>query len=40
MAGDTLANYNSSCEEKRQKVRRKRAGNTFVWDTLGKGAEN
>jgi hypothetical protein len=39
MAGDTLANYNSSAKKKDKKLEIKKGGNTFVWDTRGKGAE-
>ena len=39
MAGDTLANYNSSAKKKEKKLEVKKGGNTFVWDTRGKGAE-
>ncbi len=39
MAGDTLANYNSSAKKKDKKLEVKKDGNTFVWDTRGKGAE-
>tara|TARA_R110000765_G_scaffold27827_2_gene67359 strand:- start:3199 stop:6342 length:3144 start_codon:yes stop_codon:yes gene_type:complete len=39
MAGDTLANYNSSAKKKDKKLAIKKGGNTFVWDTRGKGAE-
>ncbi|WP_339840519.1 glycosyl hydrolase [uncultured Maribacter sp.] len=39
MAGDTLANYNSSAKKKDKKLKVKKGGNTFVWDTRGKGAE-
>ena len=39
MAGDTLANYNSSAKKKDKKLEVKKGGNTFVWDTRGKGAE-
>ena len=39
MEGDTLANYNSSATKKDKKLVVKKGGNTFVWDTRGKGAE-
>lgn len=39
MAGDTLANYSNSAKEKDKKLEVKKGGNTFVWDTRGKGAE-
>lgn len=39
IAGDTLANYNSSAKKKEKKLEVKKGGNTFVWDTRGKGAE-
>ena len=39
LAGDTLANYNSSAKKKDKKLEVKKGGNTFVWDTRGKGAE-
>lgn len=37
-AGDTLATY-SNTEEKKNKLEVKKGGNTFVWDTRGKGAK-
>lgn len=39
MAGDTLATYNNYTKEKDQKLEVKKGGNTFVWDTRGKGAK-
>ncbi|TDT46506.1 photosystem II stability/assembly factor-like uncharacterized protein [Maribacter spongiicola] len=39
MAGDTLANYSSAAKKKDKKLEVKKGGNTFVWDTRGKGAE-
>ncbi|WP_289644186.1 WD40/YVTN/BNR-like repeat-containing protein [Maribacter aestuarii] len=39
MAGDTLANYSNSAKKKDKKLEVKKGGNTFVWDTRGKGAE-
>ncbi|MET7028899.1 VPS10 domain-containing protein [Sediminicola luteus] len=39
MAGDTLKSYNTSAKEKDKKLTVKKGGNTFVWDTQGKGAE-
>lgn len=39
MAGDTLANYSNTAKEKNKKLEVKKGGNTFVWDTRGKGAE-
>ncbi|AZQ59566.1 glycosyl hydrolase [Maribacter sp. MJ134] len=39
MAGDTLANYSNTTKEKNKKLELKKGGNTFVWDTRGKGAE-
>ncbi|ALM08343.1 glycosyl hydrolase [Sediminicola sp. YIK13] len=39
MAGDTLKSYNTSAKEKDNKLTVKKGGNTFVWDTQGKGAE-
>ena len=38
-AGDTLASYNNTAKEKDKKLRVKKGGNTFVWDTRGKGAK-
>ncbi|MDO6470902.1 glycosyl hydrolase [Maribacter sp. 1_MG-2023] len=39
IAGDTLANYSTSAKKKDKKLEVKKGGNTFVWDTRGKGAE-
>ncbi|RRQ49888.1 glycosyl hydrolase [Maribacter algicola] len=39
IAGDTLATYNNFTKEKDQKIEVKKGGNTFVWDTRGKGAK-
>ncbi|WP_396636074.1 WD40/YVTN/BNR-like repeat-containing protein [Maribacter sp. R77961] len=39
MSGDTLANYSNSAKEKSKKLNVKQGGNTFVWDTRGKGAK-
>lgn len=46
MAGDTLATYSNHSDDKEsnkgikiQKMEVKKGGNTFVWDTRGKGAE-
>ncbi|WP_373288337.1 WD40/YVTN/BNR-like repeat-containing protein [Maribacter cobaltidurans] len=39
MAGDTLATYNNFSKEKDKKLEVKKGGNTFVWDTRGKGAK-
>ncbi|MGY8915457.1 MAG: WD40/YVTN/BNR-like repeat-containing protein, partial [Flavobacteriales bacterium] len=39
MAGDTLKSYNTKAKEKDKKLTVKKGGNTFVWDTQGKGAE-
>ena len=39
MAGDTLANYSNTAKEKDKKLEVKKGGNTFVWDTRGKGAK-
>ncbi|PKB42447.1 sortilin (neurotensin receptor 3) [Cellulophaga sp. RHA19] len=37
--GDTLATYSNKAKEKNKKLKVKEGGNTFVWDTRGKGAE-
>lgn len=37
--GDTLATYSNKAKEKNKKLKVKKGGNTFVWDTRGKGAE-
>ncbi|MFT4830596.1 MAG: photosystem II stability/assembly factor-like uncharacterized protein [Psychroserpens sp.] len=39
MAGDTLKSFNTKAKEKDKKLTVKKGGNTFVWDTQGKGAE-
>ena len=39
MSGDTLANYSNVSKEKDKKLEVKKGGNTFVWDTRGKGAK-
>nr|WP_148232153.1 glycosyl hydrolase [Maribacter sp. HTCC2170] len=39
MAGDTLANYSNTAKEKDKKLKVEKGGNTFVWDTRGKGAK-
>ncbi|WP_318343293.1 WD40/YVTN/BNR-like repeat-containing protein [Flagellimonas baculiformis] len=39
MNGDTLATYSTYAKEKDKKLEAKKGGNTFVWDTRGKGAE-
>lgn len=39
MAGDTLAKYSTSAKKKEEKLAIKKGGNTFVWNTRGKGAE-
>ncbi|MDV7137477.1 glycosyl hydrolase [Maribacter sp. TH_r10] len=39
MSGDTLANYSNTAKEKDKKLEVKKGGNTFVWDTRGKGAK-
>jgi len=39
MAGDTLASYKNSSKDKDKKLKVKKGGNTFVWDTRGKGAK-
>ncbi|WP_127020107.1 VPS10 domain-containing protein [Flagellimonas beolgyonensis] len=39
MNGDTLATYSTYSKEKDKKLEVKKGGNTFVWDTRGKGAE-
>ncbi len=38
-AGDTLATYSNSSKDKKKLLEVKKGGNTFVWDTRGKGAE-
>ena len=37
--GDTLATFSTTAKEKNKKLTAKKGGNTFVWDTRGKGAE-
>ncbi|APU10254.1 glycosyl hydrolase [Cellulophaga lytica] len=37
--GDTLATFSNKAKEKNKKLKVKTGGNTFVWDTRGKGAE-
>ena len=39
MAGDTLGSYTNTAKEKGKKLEVKKGGNTFVWDTRGKGAK-
>ncbi|MBT8301327.1 MAG: glycosyl hydrolase, partial [Maribacter sp.] len=39
MSGDTLANYSNTAKEKDKKLKVEKGGNTFVWDTRGKGAK-
>lgn len=39
MNGDTLANHSTYAKDKDKKLEVKKGGNTFVWDTRGKGAE-
>jgi photosystem II stability/assembly factor-like uncharacterized protein len=39
MAGDSLATYSNSSKDKDKKLKVKKGGNTFVWDTRGKGAK-
>ncbi|MBO0331043.1 WD40/YVTN/BNR-like repeat-containing protein [[Muricauda] lutisoli] len=39
MNGDTLATYSTYAEEKDKKLDAKKGGNTYVWNTRGKGAE-
>ena len=39
MNGDTLAIYSTYAKEKDKKLEPKKGGNTYVWDTRGKGAE-
>ncbi|WP_435313573.1 WD40/YVTN/BNR-like repeat-containing protein, partial [Cellulophaga fucicola] len=38
-SGDTLATFSNTAKEKNKKLKVKEGGNTFVWDTRGKGAE-
>tara|TARA_R110002020_G_scaffold122487_6_gene277930 strand:- start:56865 stop:59999 length:3135 start_codon:yes stop_codon:yes gene_type:complete len=39
VAGDTLGNFSTSSKKKENKLEVKKGGNTFVWNTRGKGAE-
>lgn len=39
IAGDTLANYSTHAKDKKKMLTAKKGGNTHVWDTRGKGAE-
>ncbi|GGD48899.1 VPS10 domain-containing protein [Muriicola marianensis] len=39
-AGDTLASYSSYAKENDKKLKAKSGGNTHVWDTRGKGAQD
>ena len=39
MSGDTLGNFSTYAKEKNKKLVVKKGGNTHVWDTRGKGAE-
>ena len=39
VAGDTLGIFSNKAKEKDKKLEVKKGGNTFVWDTRGKGAE-
>ncbi len=39
VSGDTLASYSSVSKEADKKLKPKKGGNTHVWDTRGKGAE-
>ncbi len=39
MAGDTLASYSNKAKKKDKMLKVKKGGNTFVWNTRGKGAE-
>ena len=39
MNGDTLATYSTFSKERGKKLEAKKGGNTFVWNTRGKGAE-
>ncbi len=38
-SGDTLATFSRGAKDKDKKLEVKKGGNTFVWDTEGKGAE-
>ncbi|MDF0706750.1 VPS10 domain-containing protein [Flagellimonas okinawensis] len=39
MNGDTLETYSTYSKERGKKLEAKKGGNTYVWDTRGKGAE-
>ncbi len=39
VAGDTLANFSTFAKETDKKLQAKKGGNTHVWDTRGKGAQ-
>ncbi|WP_394747827.1 WD40/YVTN/BNR-like repeat-containing protein [Spongiimicrobium salis] len=39
VAGDTLGNFSTYAKETKNKLKVKKGGNTFVWNTRGKGAE-
>ncbi len=39
MAGDTLASFSRGAKKKKEQLEIKKGGNTFNWDTRGKGAE-
>ncbi|MGB5437445.1 MAG: glycosyl hydrolase, partial [Maribacter sp.] len=39
MDGDTLGSYTNTAKDKDKKLEVKKGGNTFVWDTRGKGAK-
>ena len=39
MNGDTLATYSNYAKDKDKKLEAKKGGNTYVWNTRGKGAE-
>ena len=39
IAGDTLGNFSTFAEEKKNKLKLEKGGNTHIWDTRGKGAE-
>ncbi|WP_127136177.1 WD40/YVTN/BNR-like repeat-containing protein [Flagellimonas oceanensis] len=39
MNGDTLATYSTYAKDKDKKLEPKKGGNTYVWNTRGKGAE-
>ena len=40
VAGDTLANFSTYAKEADEKLKPKKEGNTHVWDTRGKGAQD